>query len=110
MGHFFTTLTQNPDLYFGRFGLTRVYWSAYVPPYEPGPDSRGGGTCPPHEGSYDPTVIKAFAKAVEKSEIVVFSRETIQSSVGRERELSDEESLREEIAEAETEGSKGGGK
>jgi hypothetical protein len=110
MGHFLTILTQNPHLYFGRFGQTRVYWSAYVPRYEPGPDSRGGDIYPPQEGSYKPTVKKAFAKAIEKSEVVVFSRETIQCSVvkGGERELTDEESLQEEIYEAETKGSKGG--
>jgi len=110
MGHFLTTLTQNPDLYFGRFGQTRVYWSAYVPPYEPDPDGRGDGIYPPQEGSYNPTVKKAFAKAIEKSEVVVFSREVIQCSVERGMKLTDEESLREEIDEAETKGSKGGEK
>ncbi|KAJ6114897.1 hypothetical protein N7486_000675 [Penicillium sp. IBT 16267x] len=101
MGHLFTTLTQNPDLYFGRFGHTRVYWSAYVPPCKPGPDGRGGGSYPPEDGSYDPRVKNAFTKAIEKSEVVVFSREVIQCSMGGKRQLTEEENLREEIAEAE---------
>ncbi|KAJ5635159.1 uncharacterized protein N7484_008472 [Penicillium longicatenatum] len=97
----------NPDLYFGRFGQTRVYWSAYVPPCESYPDARGGHFYPPEDGSHYPRVKKAFAKAIEKSEVVVFSREVIQCCVGGERELTEEENLREEIAEAEAGGFKG---
>lgn len=103
MGHLFTTLTKNPDLYFGRFGQTRIYWSAYIPPYEPGSNGQGRDSYPPEDGSYYPKVKNAFKKAIEKSEVVVFSREVIQCSVelGRERELTEEETLRKEIAEAE---------
>ncbi|CAL5874509.1 uncharacterized protein PFLUO_LOCUS8805 [Penicillium psychrofluorescens] len=100
MGHLFTTLTQNPDLHFGRFGHTRVYWSAYVPPCEPSPDGRGNDSYPPQDGSYDPRVKKAFTKAIEKSEVVVFSKEVIQCRSEEEWELTKEENLREEIAEA----------
>ncbi|KAJ5820453.1 hypothetical protein N7474_006044 [Penicillium riverlandense] len=107
MGHLFTTLTQNPDLYFGRFGQTRVYWSAYVPPYEPSSDRRGGDIYPPQDGSYDPRVKRAFTKAIKKSEVVVFSREVIQCCVWEVRELTEEENLREEIVKAEAGGSKG---
>jgi hypothetical protein len=102
MGHLFRTLIQNSDIYFGRFGQTRVYWSAYVPPCNPGDDY------PPEDGSFYPAVQKGFGKAIKKSEVVIFSREVIQCHDGEERELTDEESLREEIIEAETEGSKGG--
>jgi hypothetical protein len=103
MGHFFRTLIQNLDLYFGRFGQTRVYWSAYVPPCE------SGDCYPPEDGSFYPTVQRGFAEAIKKSEVVIFSSEVVQCC-GRERELTDEESLRNEIVEAETEGSKGGKK
>ncbi|KAJ5604585.1 hypothetical protein N7510_009739 [Penicillium lagena] len=107
MGHLFTILTQNPELYFGRFGQTRVYWSAHVPPYEPSPDGRGGDKYPPQDGSYDSRVKNAFAKAIENSEVVVFSREVIQCCIWEKRELTEEENLRKEIAKAEAGGSKG---
>ncbi|KAJ5554603.1 hypothetical protein N7513_004562 [Penicillium frequentans] len=103
MGHLFTSLTQNSDIDFGRFGQTHVYWSAYVPPYEP------GDSYPPEDGSFKPKVIEAFSKAIEKSEVVVYSSEVIQCCdvKGEEKVLTEEENSREEIAEAEVEGLKG---
>lgn len=108
MGHLFTSLTQNSDINFGRFGQTHVYWSAYVPPYDPGP-GRGRGSYPPEDGSCTPKVIEAFSKAIEKSEVVVYSREVRQCCdvKGEEKVLTEEENLREEIAEAEAQGLKG---
>ncbi|KAJ6112465.1 hypothetical protein N7512_007789 [Penicillium capsulatum] len=105
MGHFFATLVQDPDLYFGRFGQTCVYWSAYVPPYEPRSDGPGHNCYPPEEGSFYPPVKKGFARAIKKSEVVVYSREVIQCCNGDD-ELTHEESLRKKIAEAEMEASK----
>lgn len=107
MGHFLMILTQNSDLYFGHFGQTRIYWSAHVPSDDSEPHSWGRSRYPPQGGSRHPPVQKAFAKAIEKSEIVIFSRAVIQCSGGEERELTDEEILREDIAKAESEGSKG---
>lgn len=98
MGHFFTVFVQNKDLYFGRFGHTRVYWSAYVPPVEPDTDGEDG-RYPPEGGSYSEVVKKEFAKAIEKSEVVVFSREVIQCSVGG-RKPTQGQILRMEIAKA----------
>lgn len=108
MGHLFTSLTQNSDINFGRFGQTHVYWSAYVPPYDPGP-GRGRGSYPPEDGSCTPKVIEAFSKAIEISEVVVYSREVRQCCdvKGEEKVLTEEENLREEIAEAEAQGLKG---
>lgn len=108
MGHLFTSLTQNSDIYFGRFGQTHIYWSAHVPPYDLGP-GRDRGSYPPEDGSFKPKVIEAFAKAIEKSEVVVYSTQVLQCCdvKGEEKVLTEEESLREEIAEAEAEGLKG---
>lgn len=95
MGHLFRTLIQNSDIYFGDFGETRIYWSAYVPPCKP------GDSYPPEDGSFYPTVQNGFANAIKKSEIVIFSRETVQgfNNHGEETKLTDEEILREEFFE-----------
>jgi hypothetical protein len=93
MGHLFRTLIRNPDISFGRFGETRIYWSAYVPPCKP------GDSYPPEDGSFYPAAQNGFANAIKRSEIVIFSRETVQGWInrGEEIELTDEEKLRKEI-------------
>ncbi|KAJ5387907.1 hypothetical protein N7509_010448 [Penicillium cosmopolitanum] len=90
MGHFFTAFIHNEDLYFGPFGHTRIYWSAYVPPYDPNLDGWAGGSYPPQGGE------------IARSEVVVFSREVAQCSVGVKRKLTQGKSLRKEILEAES--------
>ncbi|PLB46530.1 hypothetical protein P170DRAFT_511278 [Aspergillus steynii IBT 23096] len=106
MDHFFTTLTQNPDVYFRRLSETHVYWSAYVPPCDPDISHWHGGIYPPRGGSFNPRVKKAFAEAIEKFEVVIYSMAMLECDSGEERVLTDEECLREEIVEAETEESK----
>lgn len=102
MGHFFTAFIHNEDLYFGRFGHTRIYWSTYVPPYESDLDGRAGGSYPPQGGSYSRKVIENFAREIVRSEVVAFSREVTQCCVGGKTNLTQEESLRQEILEAES--------
>ncbi|KAJ5983874.1 hypothetical protein N7481_005973 [Penicillium waksmanii] len=93
MGHFFTALIHNEDIYFGGGGHARIYWSAYVPPYDPDLDGWARGSYPPQSGSYSRKVIENFAREIARSEVVVFSR------------LTQEESLRKEILEAESDAS-----
>lgn len=102
MGHFFTAFIHNEDLYFGPFGHTRIYWSAYVPPYDPNLDGWAGGSYPPQGGSFSRNVIESFSREIARSEVVVFSREVAQCSVGVKRKLTQGKSLRKEILEAES--------
>jgi hypothetical protein len=65
---------------------------------------------PPRGGPHYPTAKEAFTKAIERSQILLFSREVRQCYVFRERQLTDEETLREKIATVKIEGLKGGEK
>ena len=104
MGHFFTKLVQNPDLSFGHWSTTHVYWSAHVPPCDP------RDCYPPEYGSFKEPVKKEFTKAMDKSEAVLFTTVTVQCTVGDEIELTEDEILQEEIVQAETERSPEGNK